>query len=285
MKLILTFILSVFLTLGCSQTYNCIPENTLNIPVTAKSINTIDEAEFNKVIDTMERIYGPIVAEEGGQLKVFRKWDDGTVNAYAKRSGKTWEVHMFGGLARHAAVTSDGFMAVVCHEIGHHIGGAPKIDRFWNAWASNEGQSDYFATTKCLRKHFEEDLEETLKVYDEAKASQALKAKAACDEIFKAKAEAAVCYRASMAGKSLATLLGSLRGTPNVRFDTPDTSVVSKTDDNHPAAQCRLDTYFQGALCDKTQEVLPDQEDASVGFCMRKDKYKIGVRPLCWYKP
>jgi Zn-dependent protease with chaperone function len=54
---------------------------------------------------------------------------------------------MFGGLARDPLVTKDGFSAVICHEIGHHIAGAP---RKGFSWASNEGQADYFATTKCL---------------------------------------------------------------------------------------------------------------------------------------
>ena len=81
---------------------------------------------FNAVIDSVETIYAPIVAEYGGRLKVERKWDDGTANAYAQRSGSTYKVSMFGGLARHETITPDGFALVVCHEIGHHIGGAPK---------------------------------------------------------------------------------------------------------------------------------------------------------------
>jgi hypothetical protein len=35
---------------------------------------------------------------------------------------------MFGGLARHELVTDDGFMMVVCHETGHHLGGAPRYN-------------------------------------------------------------------------------------------------------------------------------------------------------------
>ena len=144
-----------------------LPENDLYIPSSVKSINGITKEEFDKAIDEVEHIYAPIVSSLGGNLQIERNWDDGTVNAYASQSGKTWKVAMFGGLARHATITKDAMALVVCHELGHHIGGAPKKGAaagtgggWWGgqtsgsaiSWASNEGQADYFATLKCLRK-------------------------------------------------------------------------------------------------------------------------------------
>ena len=264
------------------------PENEIYIPRGLKSAGGINEAEFNKVIDETEELYTEFIKEQyGGTLQIERKWDDGTVNAYAQRLGKVYKVSMFGGLARHPEATSDGFRAVLCHEIGHHIGGAPKRTSWWGGamWASNEGQSDYYATSKCLKKYFETDLQETVKRYNKASTKEQLFAKAECDKIFNNVDEAAMCYRASEAGKSLARLLGSLRNNADVKYDTPDPAVVSSTDHNHPKAQCRLDTYFQGALCDKDYTLLPSATDATTGYCVRKDNYYTGVRPLCWYKP
>lgn len=77
-------------------------------------------------------------------------------NASAQRMGSTWVVNMYGGLARHNEITIDGFALVLCHEIGHHLGGAPKYGGF-NTWGTNEGGSDYFATLKCLRRIFQND--------------------------------------------------------------------------------------------------------------------------------
>ena len=149
-----------------------LPENDKYIGVDQQSnLGGLDEAQFNAVIDEVEAIYKPIVAAKGGTLNVKRLWTDGTVNASAQRQGSTYVVNMYGGLARHQAVTADGFALVVCHEIGHHIGGSPVYggkpsqangSGGWgggggggsNSWASNEGQSDYFANTKCLRKVF-----------------------------------------------------------------------------------------------------------------------------------
>ena len=103
--------------------------------------------------------------------------------------------------------------------------------------------------------------------------------------VYKSGDEIALCERISMAGKSLAMLLGDLGGNKNVSFTTPDKKVVKKTNDNHPQAQCRLDTYFSGTLCDKAISEEVSDTDPIPGTCIKKDGYKVGVRPLCWYKP
>lgn len=266
----------------------CFPENDLYITPNQKTIKTVTKAEFDEAIKDIEDLYTPIFKDKySAELDIERDWEDGTVNAYAQQIGNVWKVKMFGGLARHEHVTQDGFRAVICHEVGHHIAGAPRKSSRWGgtSWASNEGQSDYFATSKCLRKLFESQREETVKFYNEIKSKDNLVAKKKCDEVFSSEVESAVCLRTSLAGKSLAKLLGSLRGNADVEFSTPDQSVVSATNHNHPAGQCRLDTYFHGSLCDKSHEVDPSMTDAATGYCVRSESYVDGVRPLCWYKP
>ncbi len=252
------------------------PENDMNIPVGAKSANTMTEERFNEIIDKVEGVYKPIVKAKGGILVVKRKWKDGTVNAYAKQFLKWWSVHMFGGLARHEAVTDDAFALVICHEIGHHIGGAPKIS---GRWASNEGQSDYFGTLKCFREVF--GSEDNIAVVADMNVDPY--AETQCRSAWSNEEDVALCIRASMAGKSLATLLAG--NSRSVNFKTPDTSVVGRTNNAHPAGQCRLDTYFQGTLCEVSKDVDVDKKDATVGTCNRSTEHEVGVRPLCWYKP
>ncbi len=289
-KLISTLtLLSLFSinSFACTEdgTEGFVPENDLKISANAKSMmnSNIDEAEFNAVIDKVEKVYAPIVEQQGGNLKVIRKWDDGTVNAYAQQSGSTWKVSMFGGLARHETITPDGFALVVCHEIGHHIGGAPKKKSIWSSsWASNEGQADYFATMKCLRKTFRS--EDNVKIM--SKVLVPLKAKLECHRQFTSDEDRAICERGAMAGLSTAKLFQALRGqekAPN--FTTPDTSVVSKTDDSHPEPQCRLDTYFNGALCQIDDSVDVSNDDEATGVCYRNSGDTKGVRPLCWFAP
>ncbi len=254
------------------------PKNNMQISVGDKNANDMTEEKFNNIINRIELVYTPIVRSKKGKLVINRKWKDGTVNASASRFLRTWTVNMFGGLARHKDVTADGFALVVCHELGHHLGGAPKVGNLMMKWASNEGQADYFASLKCMRRVFRDD--------DNAEIISGMNipdyAAKKCRSFWETEDEQSLCIRIAMAGKSLSKLLG--RGA-NSKFSTPDSSVVRKTDDKHPAGQCRLDTYFQGTLCDKdiTDEV--SNRDSSSGVCTRKKGYEEGVRPLCWYKP
>jgi len=275
--------------LSISQAFSCdiegktgfAPDNNLKISQWDKGTNGMTEERFNAIIGRVSDLYAPIVKEKGGKLQMNNNWSDDTVNAYAQRTGSTWQVSMFGGLARHQLITEDGFMGVVCHELGHHLGGAPKKGGWSGAWASNEGQADYFATLKCLRRVLEKD--DNLTITSNMKVDADVVTK--CEMVYKSANEVALCQRISMAGKSLASLLGSLGGSGAVAFNTPDTSVVKKTNDAHPKAQCRLDTYFQGMLCDKAILDEVDTKDPIKGTCVKSDGYQVGVRPLCWYKP
>jgi hypothetical protein len=257
------------------------PENDMHIGIGNKMASDMTEARFNEIIDKVDAHYAPIVKDLGGKLKWARKWEDGTVNASAQRMWKTYKVNMYGGLARHELVTDDGFAMVVCHELGHHLGGAPKIGGLMGKWASNEGQSDYFASLKCFRKVFQSENNQEIVSKMNIPASVSNK----CSAHFTTADEVALCVRTAMAGKSLSNLLGSLNSSSETAFDTPDNSVVSATNNKHPAAQCRLDTYFQGALCDKRLSDELDNRDAKMGTCNRSQNYTEGVRPLCWYAP
>jgi hypothetical protein len=102
----------------------------------------ITEPEFEGVIAAVEKLYTPIVSSMGGKLVIHRRWKDGTVNAYADRQDGNWNVTMFGGLARHKETTIDGFLLVVCHELGHQIGGAPKYNN--GSGGLGEGETGLF---------------------------------------------------------------------------------------------------------------------------------------------
>lgn len=197
---------------------DCFPPNQLSIQPSAKG--GIDQAQFNMAIALIERVYTPIVRKAGGNLRIHKLWSNPTVNATAYRTGSTWHVDAFGGLARFPGMTYGAFLVVMCHEVGHHIGGSPRYDRDTD-WASVEGQADYFATRYCMRK---------------------------------------LGLKSDRAGLAVATVMAKLGGEARLpRPDTPDTSIVNRTYESHPKAQCRLDTYRRG---------VRDQD-----------------RPLCWFKP
>jgi hypothetical protein len=261
-----------------------VPENDLKIEVNAKRFGGLSEEQFNAAIDKVEHMYAPIVSSHNATLKVIRLWTDATVNAYAEQEGSTWKVSMFGGLARHETITEDGMALVVCHELGHHLGGAPLYSsKNVNAlsWAATEGQADYFAPTKCLRRVWMSE--------DNAAAVATMvipaPVKAACGKAWTWENDYNICLRSAMAGDSVSKLFAALRKAPPAKFETPDPAIVKKTFEGHPAFQCRLDTYFQAALCEKafSEDFAKDSE--VTGACHGSTGQKIGTRPVCWFKP
>ncbi len=256
------------------------PENDMKIPVSFDATG-ITEQEFSAVMDRFESIYKPSMAAEGGNLILSRLWKDATVNANASRIWNQWSINMYGGLARFPGMTADGMMMVVCHEAGHHIGRQPYIGPLRWGWATNEGGADYFATLKCARKVFAADDNEKIVVA----LGVAPEITAQCNLNFSNAKEAALCARSSHAGVVLANVLSSLRkdkAAPQV--STPDKRVVTDHYDAHPDAQCRLDTYFQGSICQVSGRAELDIRDYHKSSCVAP-KFKIGLRPTCWFKP
>jgi len=273
-------------------------ENDLWIGPNDKSANNLTKVDFNKAIDEVVEIYEEIVSSKGAKLKVKRLWDVGVVNAVAKREENVWEVIMFGGLARHKSITVDGFTLVVCHELGHHLGGAPrKID--WKGetrWASNEGQADYWGVNKCFRKLMEkrgdsQDYVQSLNSVDPD-------VKKLCQSQFNdSNEDIAICIRSAYAGKSLASMFYEIRKPKEdegaesasvlqeLAFMTKDQNIVEKTFHRHPMPQCRLDTYLSSALCPIKSFIDTDNDDPNIGTCNRQNGDELGVRPLCWFRP
>lgn len=265
-----------------ANAHTFMPRNNLHLQDHQFRSN-IQEGEFNQVIDKADAVYKPIFQKFGANLQIVRKWSDSTVNAYAEQFGTTWRVTMFGGLARRPEVTADGFATVLCHEIGHHLAGFPFTQN--GQWAANEGQSDYFATQECVKKLWPKD------GYNPVPPHQAITQR--CDAAWSADLDRKACYRAGMAGKSLAELLAASGGSVDVT--KKDTNVVSTTNSMHPAPQCRFDTYMAGALC-KTpfnDSVIPGKSgsggDNSTQAETTAYKYSCGEgegsRPRCWYAP
>ena len=257
-----------------------LPPNNLKIPVSTMGNKGITRDQYDAVMDRMQALYGPIVAARGGTLVINRLWDDETVNASAERQGNNYVINMYGGLARHPAITQDGMALVACHEMGHHLGGAPKYGGM--DWASNEGEADYFANSKCLHRVFADS---NSKSFTRMASDDEIAAKA-CAASFKTSGERAICTRSAAAGMSVTQLFRALRQQDaQPHYDTPDPKQVTEMFDAHPETQCRLDTYYQASLCSApfTQDI--GETDPAVGACTRSQGYKSGMRPQCWYLP
>ena len=254
--------------------------NSIEIPVTAKTYES--EKKFHKTIDQLENSFSGEINAYGAELRVVRDWENSELNAQAFRSGKEFFIKLYGGLFRYETITPDAYRLIICHELGHLIGGAPTFKPRNDG--SSEGQADYFSTAKCFRKLIRgEDHSRGI----ERKPIHPM-ALGKCEESFPLKSEDyQICLRTSLATESLARTfksLGELDTLP--QLDTPDPYIRTFTLFNgYPNAQCRVDTLFAGSLCTKAESELNDfdLQNYHQGNCNQDEGYSEGVRPACWY--
>ncbi len=284
LRLLLCLVLISFQSHACTEPgEGFLPPNNLRFPVDKQTGLSIEQ--YHEAIDKVLKAYTPIARRYGATIVMERKWESETVNAgtYRENEGKRWIINLHGGFARHPFITQDGYMLVVCHEIGHHIGGAPKkyYPETGKIWASTEGQSDYFATLKCLRKVFRRD--NNLEIVNELEVPENIRKE--CTLSFKTDSEIAMCIRTSMAGLSVARVNADGRRIPMPEFEIRDNNIVDMTTNNHPVPQCRLNTYYEGSICTIPSHRNVSQIDEAKATCHPKSGYTRGLRPECWFKP
>lgn len=257
------------------------PENSLRFGRSAKNLSH-NRAEFDRNLKTFQEIMFPkIQLLYNKELRVLGVWEDDRVNASASRDSRENPViTVAGGLFRHPKMDRDALYLILCHELGHQFGGAPKQFRgrtTMRSWSSAEGQADYYAASQCMPYLYEQlKLKEGNLMRPKVVSSDVL---TVCDtENCRLFADAAhkvaqVFYDVKPIGRA-----------PDLKVI--DQTVAYKTQYSHPSPQCRLDTFLSAAHCDLEEGRLFDDIDAFVVACgpiykARKD----GSRPSCWFNP
>jgi hypothetical protein len=65
-----------------------------------------------------------------------------------------YHLMILGGMTRMKEMTLDAYRAIICHEIGHLLGGEPRQTISGAEFTSSEGQADFFSASQCLPKLF-----------------------------------------------------------------------------------------------------------------------------------
>ncbi len=241
--------------------------------------NDIDAESFDYIADTVVDLYAESFAQRQIQPVVNKRWDADEANALssltagydrkAQRSLRVWEIELKGGLARHPLLSRDAFALVVCHEVGHHVGGAP-----YAAELSSEGQADYFATASCMKRY----LRKTRYPPSYWREQLPPELGRACAVSFPVTADQAICRRSILAAFTLSRWIADTNGVKAPALTRQDATVRAATlAHGYPGAQCRLDTLVAGALCPIDNET-PEA-------CTRQEGYEREARPRCWFKP
>lgn len=192
----------------------------------SKFNNGYPEQKYEQVLTSLLDVYGPIVKERGGELKILKDWSDGAVNMWAFRWDKEYWLEIPGGMSRYYLINEEAFVVSICHELGHLLGGQPKSGNI-----SFEGQSDYFATQECAELLLSE-----IKPYKDLAKDKEV------DEY----CENSLCSRVLKGAKSLTSYYAELEKKAAPQISTPSQIEVGSTLTRHPPAQCRLDTLVAG---------------------------------------
>lgn len=210
----------------------------------------LDDESFEKLVKQVLNPYMKELRSLSPELKLNIDWQSNHPNAsVSMRKGK---VHMnfHGGFIRENNLSSDAFAVTVCHEVGHLLGGYPKV--FPTQKYSAEAQSDYFATASCIKKYFKiskrEVSESELTILSDQQ-------KSLCDKKEN-------CLRGLLA---ISNLSQAYKGKKNINNYSNEVVNVTNYND-YPTAQCRVDTLRAGLLCDSSE-------------CLEGP----GKRPNCWY--
>jgi len=205
-----------------------------------------------------------------------------SVNAYAMREGSVWIIRFQGGLITHPKFNADVYVTVLCHELGHHLGGAPyKTPKHPKRyWTSAEGQADYFASNVCLKRFLANKTNENIQM----QFSDVIQTE--CRRNYSRSQDYFLCLQNAKIAVSTGDFLYHLGQTrrgkryrrPNIA--TPEKKQASVINLEHAKPQCRLDTLFQGALCNidnfypfNIYMNCPDDIASPLA----------GARPGCWY--
>lgn len=254
-------------------------KNKINIPVGSPLAGDMTEQQYKSILTHFQNFFLPMIdRDHNAELIVISSWASNAVNAFADQRPGKMIIQVYGGLARHRRITQDGLTGVLCHELGHHLGGYPK--KTGNRWSSAEGQADYYTTMKCLRRIWER----TNNLAVTAHLLIPLTLRSECARTYATAEGRALCHRMGMAGHSVSLMLQELdQDSIEPKFETPDRQVVTAINYLHPYSQCRLDTFFQGAVCPVSQSVEFNNDDESQGACHSRNGDIRGLRPACWF--
>lgn len=255
--------------------------NELYFPsyIRIKGGSLVTETVFNEVIEHLSEIYVPVIQKLGAKLEIVGDWEDATVNAVATRDQSTWKVNVAGGIARAPKMTKNALVHIICHEIGHQIGGAPRM-ALYGGWPSSEGQADYWSGAKCLKRYYQKFRHE-----GEIHGNLPEKAKNQCQTQFTATEDREICLKVISTAVEFGKFLDTLNPKKDpISFETPDSRIVKGTNINdYPRPQCRFDTIVSAALCTVNPQDLNSPESVEASNC--NDLNRLGARPRCWYKP
>ncbi len=242
-----------------------------------------------KVVAEFKSHYIGLAASNGLPLEISFDSQSALTSARAEIDEGGASITVDAGLMKSDKLSSDGLRVILCHELGHILGGAPRksLPMEWDGAAaadgeslmSSEGQADYYATLVCFRQLVSgQDHKRELSL-DKSSPASKLTLKTLCDRSHGSESEGSlICQRAAMGSENFL----QLSKTFEISFKTPSSDRAPATiRDSYPDRQCRLDTLLAGAMCPSlSRSFALDFNNAAKNECAQS----LARRPTCWYR-
>lgn len=207
------------------------------LPVGSVNVSSLTMTDYASVVGRfIAHNYGQVMKQTGLPLLIPFEWESPYFAAFAKKNSDSMQISLWGGMARAPGATKGALAAILCHELGHIVGGEPRQTIPGSDWASTEGQSDFFAASECLPSF--------LKQYPDLISAIDPQVEKLCGSNLD-------CARTLQAGLEMMLLLQkySYRDYIPVNIEATEKAATELIRNSYPSDQCRMDSYVQGALC------------------------------------
>lgn len=195
-------IILVFLLLASESQALCLPDSLILNEKSAFDIRSSED-----VIESFDQVMKPELPANH-ELVIRVDSLNPRINADINKIGNEIVIQIMGGMLRHPEMKPDVLQLLLCHELGHLLGGPPLKSR--NGWSSTEGQADYYTGLACAR----------LLGFDELTFSDA--------------------------ALKLTSIYAQVVREPTPQLNRCDDRIADRINYGYPSVQCRLDTLIAG---------------------------------------
>ncbi len=207
------------------------------LPVGSTQVSTLTHQDYAELIAKFSSYsFIKVYQKTGMALVIPQEWESPYFAAFAQKKEHFMQISLWGGMVRAPGVTKGALAAILCHELGHILGGEPRQTIPGSDWASIEGQSDFYSASECLPRFLKENPGIVTAVDPQV------------EKLCKGNVD---CARTLQAGVDMIHLLQmySYREYTPVNILNPEKAASELIRNAYPSDQCRMDSYVQGALC------------------------------------
>lgn len=122
----------------------CLPPTSSSIKNNTIINATMIESAASEFTEATGHLLSP-----GEKLTITFEALNPGINAEIIKSGSGPVIKVLGGMLKHPEMNKHALTLLLCHELGHYLGGPPLKSR--NGWSSTEGQADYYSGETCAR--------------------------------------------------------------------------------------------------------------------------------------